>query len=171
MLDDCRRYEMRGFFDLLSDFEVDIDEEIELSSIPYPQNLEPEAVIIPLRMRCASVSEAYRIAVPTLGSNCELNIAIVTRDRNKTPNPEDTKQILGSWQLRERTSEEIDLEEVVWRLQGSPSHELQLTQLYPSGSHHVCQATIYFDRRRYRGPADLDIFEVLHDRMDPLLGG
>ena len=67
--------EMQRFFDLLSDFEIAADEQLALSAMRYPENLDVENGV-PLVRRCANVGQVPRIALKTLGSR----IRAVRRD-------------------------------------------------------------------------------------------
>jgi hypothetical protein len=161
--------EMQRFFDLLSDFELAADEKIVLIARQAPRNLHVESGA-PRGWRCADVRQVSQFALQELATDVQLDILIV-RSGSRVPRSKDIKLRLGSWVRRWRNRAEENLQDQVWRLQGSPSGELHLTYVYPSGDTHVCEATICMDRSRYRGPAPLNIFDVLRDRAAPFSAG
>ncbi len=139
------REEMSEFFDELSNFELAAGEEIELAAMPYPENE------LSFTTRCADARHAFRVALRLLGPSCELYVAIASSE-SKAPTPVDPERLLGSWRMREKTKGENGLDRPVGSLKVLPFREpsLKITNLYPSGDRHVCEASVFFHRSRWR---------------------
>jgi hypothetical protein len=119
-------------------------EQVELVFTPHTR-IEPGAVV-----RYENVGAAWSIPL-AYGPTCEFYVVLTDTD-SVFPTPADPEKLLASWQMRERTKDELELSRPESRLKVLPFHEpsLEITNVYPAGENHVCEASFYLHPSRYR---------------------
>jgi hypothetical protein len=136
--------EMLGLSKSFDGFCLARDEEVELVFTP-PAGTGPGAIV-----RYKDIGAAWSIPL-AYGPNCEFFVVLTTSDC-EFPTPADPEKLLASWRMRERTKDEIGLNCPEGRLKVLPFSEpsLEITNIYPAGEVHVCEANFYLHPSRYR---------------------